>query len=112
MVHWKNLPQTPKWAVIFSLERTDQLRGYAEMDEATLKAVANIPGYLGYESVYNGNRGIFISYWDSKEAIDHWAAEGLHLRAKAAAPQWYAWYISAITEVHQWHTGGSFPPMV
>lgn len=104
MIHWKNPENTlrPSWAVIFSLERREVRPGYDEMDALTLEAVKDIPGYLGYESVYNGNKGIFVSYWESREAIELWAQNELHKNAKSLAHQWYARYISVITEIHDW----------
>lgn len=93
----------PRFAVIFSLERSNDLQGYEAMDRATLEKVATLPGYLGYESVYAGNRGIFISYWESKEAIEAWRTDPLHKQAKSHGSQWYAAYVSAITEIHAWH---------
>lgn len=87
------------YAVIFSLERSNNLEGYAEMDEKTIELVKNFEGYLGYESVYNGNRGIFISYWENMDAINTWKADTTHLQAKAMGKLWYAFYHSLVCKV-------------
>lgn len=102
-IHWKNAqPSAPYYAVIFSLERSEDLTGYDEMDKSTLDKVQDLEGYLGYQSVYNGNRGIFISYWRSMEDIESWKKDQLHIRAKSHGTQWYAWYLSEICKVeHQ-----------
>lgn len=82
--------------------RSDDLEGYAAMDENTLNLVKDIPGYLGYQSVYNGNRGIFISYWKDLESIEAWKKHSIHREAKNQANRWYAWYKSEIAQViHQ-----------
>ena len=40
-----------QYANIFSYLPSDDLKGYAELDEETLQLVADVPGYVGYESV-------------------------------------------------------------
>ena len=42
-----------QYANIFSYLPSDGLKGYAELDEETLKLVGDVPGYVGYESVKN-----------------------------------------------------------
>lgn len=91
------------YQVTFSLLRSDDLQGYAEMDELTLNLVKEIPGYLGYQSVYNGYRGIFISsYWKDLKSIEHCKKEQIHRDAKSQGNRWYTWYRSEIAQViHQ-----------
>lgn len=93
------LPAKDYYAVIFISERSQNLEGYSEMDELTLKLVEEIPGYLGYESIKNGNKGIFISYWESLESIESWKNNSVHLQAKSKANQWYHSFISQICKV-------------
>jgi heme-degrading monooxygenase HmoA len=91
------------YAVIFTYLRGENLEGYAAMDEATIEAVRHQPGYLGYESVALNNRSIFISYWESLEAIEHWKADQLHRSAKGQAHRWYDQYHSMITRIEHSH---------
>ena len=42
-----------QYANIFSYLPSDDLKGYAELDEETLQLVGDVPGYVGYESVKN-----------------------------------------------------------
>ena len=42
-----------QYANIFSYLPSDNLKGYAELDEETLQLVGDVPGYVGYESVKN-----------------------------------------------------------
>ena len=59
------------YANIFSYRLSNDLKGYTQLDEETLKLVGEIAGYIGYESVNNSEgRSFFISYWESMEAID------------------------------------------
>ncbi len=92
----KKLPEKGFFAVIFSSEKGENLKGYSEMDDLTMKLAAGQPGFLGYESVNNGNKGIFISYWSSREAIEAWKSHSTHKMAKAQAHQWYKRYLSQI----------------
>lgn len=95
--------EQPKYAVIFSYAYGGDLSGYAEMDELTLELARKVPGFVGYESSKSEERNIFISYWNSKEAIEQWRKDAVHLQAKARAKDWYAWYNSLICEVQVAH---------
>jgi heme-degrading monooxygenase HmoA len=101
---WKETPPANDYyAVIFSSEKTENLAGYAEMDEQTMDLAQKQPGFLGYESVNSGNTGIFISYWKSMDAINNWRKNSTHLMAKAKADQWYKRYLSQICKVEHSH---------
>lgn len=89
-----------QYANIFSYRRSGNLEGYAELDEQTLGLVADVPGYCGYESVDNGQgRSIFISYWESLEAIDLWRSNATHQEAKSRGKQWYSAYHSMLVKI-------------
>lgn len=97
---WKKEPPSKDfYAVIFSSVKADDLTGYAEMDEKTMELAQQQPGFLGYESVANGNRGIFISYWEDMNAIHNWRENATHLMAKAQANKWYKRYLSQVCKV-------------
>ena len=81
----KPLPKNNFYAVIFSSTKNSDLEGYTEMDDATMLLAKEQPGYLGYESVNNLNTGIFISYWQSKDAIEKWRINSTHKLAKDQA---------------------------
>lgn len=99
MPYKKPLPEKDYYAVIFSSTKSEQLEGYSEMDELTMKLAQDQEGFIGYESVSTGNKGIFISYWESKEAIDVWRKNVTHQMAKAEAGRWYSRYLSQICKV-------------
>ncbi len=99
----KPLPQNNFYAVIFSSIKNDEKEGYAEMDEITMKLAAEQPGYMGYESVTNLNKTIFISYWETKEAIENWRKNVTHQLAKSQAKKWYKRYLSQICLVESSH---------
>ena len=99
----KTIPQNNYYAVIFASTKSDNLEGYAEMDELTLKLAQEQPGFLGYETAGDAKAGIFISYWESMDAINHWRQNSTHLLAKAKADQWYKRYLSQICKVEHSH---------
>jgi heme-degrading monooxygenase HmoA len=97
------LPKSNYYAVIFSSTKEEMREGFDEMDELTLKLAQQQPGYLGYESVGSGLKGIFISYWESKEAIDNWRKNATHKLAKDQARNWYTRFLSQICFVESSH---------
>ncbi len=99
MTFVKPLPDKDFYAVIFSSTKSESREGYSEMDELTMKLASEQPGYLGYESVNNGEKSIFISYWESKEAIDNWRVNATHQMAKSNAFKWYKRYLSQVCKV-------------
>jgi heme-degrading monooxygenase HmoA len=58
----------PFYANIFSYVPSQTREGYTEADEATLKEVEHIDGFLGYEVTGTESRRIFISYWRDTNA--------------------------------------------
>ena len=107
MIHWKNniCPQAPFVASIFNYYLSDDLEGYVEYDELTLKLVQEMPGYLGYESMKHDDRGTFISYWKDQDSIKNWAANPIHIEAKKLGKdRWYRCYHSMIADVNRFHS--------
>lgn len=103
MISKTQLPESGFYAVIFSSEKSENLQGYAEMDEMTMKLASEQKGYLGFESVSNGNKTIFISYWENQQAIQEWRTHATHQMAKSNAKLWYNRYLSQICLVNQSH---------
>ena len=104
LTHWKNTaPTTPFYAVIFISRKSENLTGYAEMDERMMQQAQAQPGYLGYSSVADGGKSIFISYWQNQELIENWRQHAEHKVAKSNATTWYAHYHSLICKVESHH---------
>ena len=103
MITKNQLPEKEFYAVLFSSEKSDNNEGYAEMDELTMKLASEQSGYLGYESLSNGTKTIFISYWKNKQAIEQWSQHAIHLIAKSKADLWYKRYLSQICWVERSH---------
>lgn len=106
MINWytPTPPQVPFFASIFNYYLGTDLEGYEAYDTETLELVKQIPGFLGYESMKHDGRGMFISYWQSKEAIAEWAKHPIHQEAKKLGrDKWYRYYHSMIAEVDRFH---------
>ncbi len=107
ITYWHNKPpEAPFYAVIFISQKSENLAGYAEMDQRMMELAQGQEGYLGYSSKGDGLSGIFISYWRDKEAIANWRSDLEHGKAKAEATRWYAYYHSMITKVESSHIHG------
>ncbi|MFM2139249.1 MAG: hypothetical protein RJA57_1556 [Bacteroidota bacterium] len=110
MIHWTlpGPPEPPFIASVFNYYLSADLDGYREYDERTLELVKEVPGYLGYESFRQGDRGTFISYWKDREAVKAWAEHPVHIEAKKRGrASWYRYYHSIIAEVSSFHTRGT-----
>ena len=71
------------------------------MDALLMEESHKQEGFLGYSSVSNSEGGIFISYWQNKEAIEKWRKHADHQVAKRRAPeQWYQYFLTIISEVN------------
>lgn len=96
-----NTPEPPYYAVIFTSERSDGDRGYAEMAEEMVKLAAAQPGFLGVESAREGV-GITASYWESLEAIHNWKQNERHLIAQQKGmSDWYLRYKTRVCKVER-----------
>jgi heme-degrading monooxygenase HmoA len=94
-------PQPPYYAVIFTSERTDGEKGYAEMSEEMVKLATVQPGFLGVESAREG-LGITVSYWESLEAIQKWKQNERHMIAqRRGMTDWYLRYKTRVCKVER-----------
>jgi heme-degrading monooxygenase HmoA len=77
-------PPPPYYAVLFTSIRTSEdADGYAATAEKMVRLAAEQPGFLGVESVRDGDGvGITISYWDSLESVRRWGRHVEHLLAQ------------------------------
>jgi heme-degrading monooxygenase HmoA len=96
-------PEPPYYAVIFTSQRTEHDRGYAEMAQRMADLAAAQPGFLGLESARAADGfGITVSYWSSEEAIAAWRAHLEHKPAQEAGKRiWYADYSLRVAKVER-----------
>lgn len=93
---------SPCYAVIFSATRTENLAGYDEMDKSLTEMARRQPGFMGLESIQQGDRSITISYWQSLEAIQNWKNQAQHQEAQKLGQQrWYANYRIQICRIER-----------
>ncbi len=91
MTTFATTPKPPYYIVAFSNQRTEGENGYGNMAKAMAELAAKQPGYLGIESVRDGNGfGITNSYWADEASIIAWKANVAHLAAqKQGREKWY-----------------------
>lgn len=65
--------------------------GYAEAAQKMVELVRDVPGYLGVESVRDGNRvGITVAYFRDEDAIRVWRDQPDHAWARGRGrARWY-----------------------
>jgi heme-degrading monooxygenase HmoA len=96
-----NTPDPPYYAVIFTNEQNENIKGYSGMSGRMQALALRQPGYLGFESARDG-LGITVSYWDSLEAIANWKKHAEHLVAQdRGRNEWYSKYKTRICKVER-----------
>ena len=102
-------PEPPYFAVIFSSLRGDEDPAYARTATRMLALAAGQPGYLGVESVRDGDGfGITVSYWRDEASILHWKRHAEHAEARRRGRQvWYRHFELRVARVERAHAGPS-----
>lgn len=102
-VCYRDTPEPPYYAVIFSSSRTEGDHGYAAVADRMLELAAEQPGFLGAESARSANGfGITVSYWATAEAIVAWKQHTEHKAAQEAGKRgWYSEYQVRIARVER-----------
>lgn len=76
--------------------------GYGEVMNEMMSAAEQMEGYLGFESLRNGEDGIFISYWKDVSSVEAWAAHAGHRMAKSrGTAEWYDAFRSVLCKVEK-----------
>ncbi|MCC9644704.1 antibiotic biosynthesis monooxygenase [Rhodopirellula sp. JC740] len=97
-------PPTPYYAVVFTSCRTAvDDEGYSATAERMLALAAEQDGYLGVESVRDGDGGgITVSYWRDLDAIARWRAATEHRQAQSGGrAKWYEQYRVRVCRVER-----------
>lgn len=98
----------PYYAVIFTSIRSRQQEGYAEMAMRMAQLAAQQPGFLGIESVSEGDLGITVSYWESEQALIDWKRNLEHRDAQTRGrEQWYRHFKVRVARVERDYGFGS-----
>ena len=86
----KHVQKEPYYAVIFTSKSSKNTEGYAEMSKKMDELVKSQEGFIGLESVKEGQEGITVSYWESMDAIKNWSMNERHAEAKKGGKE--SWY--------------------
>ena len=101
-------PRPPYYAVIFSSTRdlsvSTENEKYQQVGDRMAELAAQADGYLGVESVRDGDgvMGITVSYWKDLESIRSWKQHAEHLIAQENGKKhWYTAYTTRICKVER-----------
>jgi heme-degrading monooxygenase HmoA len=106
------LPEPPYYAVIFTSLRTERDGAeYGRVADALVELAREQPGFLGIESVRDGERvGITVSYWRDEASIAAWKRLATHLGAqRAGRERWYEHYELRIARVERAYSSETSP---
>lgn len=88
------------YAVIFSAVLNEDLSGYAGVIEEMHRLVAEQPGYLGMETLAEGQKEITVSYWRDLNAIKAWKENPQHRTAQEKGRNnWYESYDIKVVKI-------------
>jgi heme-degrading monooxygenase HmoA len=99
-------PDPPYYAVIFASTRTDgspdERSSYNAAAARMIELASEQPGFLGVDSARDGEVGLTVSYWDSKDAIVAWKADAEHTVVREAGrARWYDAYELRVARVER-----------
>ncbi len=95
-------PEAPYYAVIFTSTLAVDDPTYAATAAQMEALAAQQPGYIGFESVREGNRGISISYWQDEACIANWKSVAEHQAAQhKGKDHWYQSYRVRVAKVER-----------
>lgn len=79
--------------VIFHAWHDPEEEGYAATSERLSTMVADAPGFLGMESLREGEASLTVSYWASEDEVRDWQQQMEHLEAQERGRlEWYRDY--------------------
>ena len=94
-------PNTPYYAVIFSLIRTDEILGYNDMAKLMVELASQQEVFLGIEAARE-KLGITVSYWKDLESIHKWKINTIHqLAQEKGREEWYKAFKVRIASVER-----------
>jgi len=96
-------PEPPYYAVIFISRRTAGENGYGAAADRMVRLAAEMPGFLGIESVRDeGGVGITVSYWQDEAAIAAWKAHAEHTAVREQGrANWYEEFEVRVAKVER-----------
>jgi len=97
------LPEPPYYAVVFTSLRTDGDHGYGETADRMEELVREQPGFLGVDSVRQGDGlGITVAYFADEASVLAWRQNAEHAAARAKGRStWYDHYAVHVAKVER-----------
>ncbi len=96
----KHIQKDPYFAVIFTSKASNNEDGYAAIAQKMEELAKSQKGFIGIESVKEGQDGITVSYWETLADIRAWNSNERHNEAqKGGKETWYDKFTVRICEV-------------
>ncbi len=95
-----------EYVVIFTSVARQKDEQYHKMNRLLEEQVTQMRGFVGMQSLQEGEQGITLSYWDSLEAIDAWRHHHDHVAAKSQNKKWYTFWTIYICKVEKMNDHG------
>lgn len=93
------------YAVIFTAVLNEDLSGYPGVSESMRQLAATQPGYLGMETLTEGQKEITVSYWRDLDAIKAWKIHPQHRAAQERGRNtWYQHYDVKVVKIGNHYT--------
>ncbi|CAN5384580.1 antibiotic biosynthesis monooxygenase [soil metagenome] len=94
-------PKPPYYAVIFTTVKSEDQKGYAEMNARMFELAQQQKGYLGIESA-KGEIGLSVTYWATLEDIARWKNHAEHqIAQKKGYETWYQAFAARVCRVER-----------
>jgi heme-degrading monooxygenase HmoA len=104
----KHNKKAPYYAVIFSAKFAKDLTGYDKIAKEMLELAKKQKGFIGIESIKDGNKEITVSYWETLEDIRNWNINEQHSEAKEGGKtKWYENFSVKICKVEREYSFGN-----
>ena len=83
------------YKVFFIARVKDYNDEYEKMSSRVYAHAKTLPGFISLEEEWkedeHGTTEITVTSWKTKEDVENWRTDSIHMEAKARAKEWYHW---------------------
>ena len=90
------------YKVFFVARVKDYNDEYEKMSSRVYAHAKTLPGFISLEEEWkedeHGTTEITVTSWKTKEDVENWRTDSIHMEAKARAKEWYHWVVGKHVE--------------